>query len=259
MELYSKVFVSFNPPYDSFDVRSRLRISGQNYETKYIDFIKLTIENSESHEYSNYWYELEGKAVLTITGFEQMNENDLDKLTCRYQVSVSNPIIDFKIDHVYVIPESKIDKIIPLNGFVMNPGFEISKDSIYFDQSSWSIPSSSKAEVIYSEHDAPEGFNFIKISNRKSENSAEIEQNLHLGDDFNPDNLLEMRYWAKFDYESKNDIPNGENRHNDLFMKLIMTHYPQGLNGRLNNAYIQCHKACIIPGMTHTMTHTMTH
>ena len=49
----------------------------------------------------------------------------------------------------------------------MNTRFKTSKDLIYFDESGWAIPTSSTAEVIYSEHDAPEGFNFIKISKQK--------------------------------------------------------------------------------------------
>ena len=75
-------------------------------------------------------------------------KEDLEKLTCRWQVSVTDPSVSFKIDHVYVVPASKSSVILPLNGFIMNSGFEISTNSIFYEKSNWNFPLSSSVTII---------------------------------------------------------------------------------------------------------------
>ena len=62
-----------------------------------------------------------------------------ESLVCRYQFSIDDPTISYRIDHVYIIPEDYIDEVMPLKGFVMNSGFELNQDSVYSPLSNWNF------------------------------------------------------------------------------------------------------------------------
>ena len=145
---------------------------------------------------------------------------------------------------MYIVPESDADSVMPLKGFIMNNGFEINPNSIYSSFANWNFPGGAKHQII-SENDAPEGFQYLKVTDRSE--SSDVEQWLHLPSDFNDDWLIEMRYWAKFDYQDKSTEPSGEDRHNRLLTKITMYHYPYPSNGNEKVFYLQCHKACMIP------------
>ena len=86
----------------------------------------------------------------------------------------------------------------PLKGFVMNNGFELNPNSVYSPLANWNFPGGAKHQII-NEEDAPEGFQYLKVTDRSE--SSDVEQWLHLPSDFHDDWLIEIRYWAKFDYQ----------------------------------------------------------
>lgn len=79
----------------------------------------------------------------------------------------------------------------------MNNGFEINPESIYSSLANWNFPGGARHQIINKE--APEGFQYLKVTDRSE--SSDIEQWLHLPSDFHDDWLIEIRYWAKFDYQ----------------------------------------------------------
>ena len=78
---------------------------------------------------------------------------------------------------------------------------------------------------IITSSEAPEGHQYLQVTGRKNK-QANVEQLLILPEDFDPDSLIEFRYWAKFNYATENDRPNDkEARHNNFFTKLTVQHY----------------------------------
>ena len=68
--------------------------------------------------------------------------------------------------------------------------------------------------------EAPEGHQFLHVTERKN-NQANIVQGLILPEDYDPDSLIEFRYWAKFNYANNDDIPaDKEAKHNKFYTKL---------------------------------------
>ena len=70
--------------------------------------------------------------------------------------------------------------------------------------------------------DAPEGHQYLQVTERKN-NQANIVQELILPENYNPDSLIEFRYWAKFNYANKDDIPaEKEAKHSKFYTKLAV-------------------------------------
>ena len=106
----------------------------------------------------------------------------------------------------------------------MNNGFELRENSIYKELDGWN-PLFAKGNLILS-NKAPEGYQYLEVVDRQKDRI--IEQALILPGNFNPDTLIEIRFWAKFRYSDEN-IPEGrEGTWNKFYTKFRVDYITNG-------------------------------
>ena len=145
-------------------------------------------------------------------------------MECRYQLQLTDPTIDYQIDHVYLFPESILRNVLNWSNLNMNNGFELRQNSIYKELDGWN-PLFAKGNLILS-NEAPEGYQYLEVVDRQKDRI--IEQALILPENFNSDTLIEIRFWAKFRYNDEN-IPEGrEATWNKFYTKFRVDYITDG-------------------------------
>ena len=108
---------------------------------------------------------------------------------------------------------------------VPNGDLEIPVDSVLFNvatgEGGSGFTGPGTFETLYST-DAPEGDAYLKWSPETTGDF--LEQNLKIGDNFDPNQLMEVRYWAKFTFKDGTTTTTGEENHFAPKSQIRMVH-----------------------------------
>ena len=225
-----------------------MKVSGENFTTQFNGLGTTTIP-AEGGTIENAWHAINAKGTMTFP-FSSMSAEEIAALTCRFYLSVKDKTINYNVDHAFLVPAATVKSSMELNGMVLNGNFEIPTTSPLWALSEWQSSGSSTFETI-SDGSAPAGTSYIKNTNRISDEDLITYlqlPNSWLENGENSNQLIEIRYWAKFNYqdEAVDAASIGEDRHNALLTKVTVTHDPLQ-NGNEVQFHYQCHKACMIP------------
>ena len=242
------IFIQFPEIHDAFDVVWQLKASGDGFTTAF-NGIGTTSIPAEGGTSGNSWHAISAKGAMNFA-FSSMTTEEVAALTCRFYLSVKHATISYNVDHAFLVPAATVKSTMDLNGMILNGEFEIPTTSPLWALSEWQASGSSTFETI-SDGTAPFGTSYIKNTNRV--NDEDLITYLKLPDSWlqngnNSDELIEIRYWAKFDYQDAlvDAATTGEDRHNALLTKITVVHDPLQ-DGNEVNFHHQCHKACMIP------------
>ena len=168
--------------------------------------------------------------------------------------SKKDKTIDFDADQFIVAPVSTIQSSLPQLGLVRNGDLEIPVDSALFSVATgegglgFSMINQGDTpgtlETLYGK-DAPEGDAYLKWSPGATNDF--LYQNLAIGDNFDPEQLMEIRYWAKFTFKDGSTTTTGEENHFAPKSQIQMVHEPNRDGVEQNFSFQIKHAACFIP------------
>ena len=237
----AKVFVRFPDNHGSFEVSPTMRVFGDNFETTFISWGTNVIPAVDGPDPE--WYSIGGSQTFLS------EDVDLSALTCRWYVSVKDKTTTFDVDRAYLVHARDIEEPMKqdLNGNIINSGFEIPSTDSLWDLSGWITSGQNTLETVTAS-DAPQGTTYLKVGNRVSPGTVDVGQFLTLPENFDANQLLEFRYWAKFSYDDAavDAATIGEDRHNQWLGKMQIIHEPNEDGVEVTTQH-QCHKACMIP------------
>jgi len=240
--VFSKVYIKFDVAHDDIEITPKIRASGVNSDYRHwISFTKITVPKETEHF---EWFAIEAKAQLKFK-----DDPDLTDLMCRYQLQVTNPVIDFHIDHVYLFSELLLTTVFP-GQFNINGDFEMQPDSVFTEYDGWEALDST-GELILSK-DSPQGHQYLEVANRKSDRI--LQQRLFMPDNFDYDTLIEVRFWGKFRYAAEMRwTPEGSEKLQNRFYTKFNVDYT--VDGKKERFGFRCQRGCSVADNTWRQYH----